>query len=680
MDSTKNSTSTTPRSAVKVAITQRINTRLKNDLKELEKITMPKLPNKINLNITNLKQNVKSKTESNSSPRKNPTLKNEYVSIDELRSRAHHGSLGVIPVRNSKDFEDLKFMMKGSNVLKKEQAFDNLYPDEDEGINEPNSSGTEYDDYDENLHSNQNTPTSFYDTEIKEKIPNLTKQSYLQHFYSQPKPAILPSTGTSATAKFAERPKPQKKQKILLKTVKKTSQPDTLSLDSIKSESEQQQIELEKQVKSLVDEAKKIANIKKLKKTKNVTVVEEESVKGEISEEVKVVKGVEGLISAIKSGQLIAEQEQSNRKIQEILGTVLDKASLSLFDPSFSEHVEEEKEGDSNEKHSQVDSAIYPENSVRESLGIQSLKDLTDNNSTRDDKLSIEETQTIENLTIKSLIVSYQEEIDNYLASLPVNVTREDVLNTTATSIKLTEKPRKALVEKNPVEKTTDEKFARNLHLFCMLEHERRDSLLLPDELQDVTRKNHIRSKYENEIRRSSRVTDSFATQASTKFNEDFIAFNRTDKAAQRVFENLTEIMNFDGDRKSSMTSDSGFMDADLDMWKKEAEKKIEIEGKKMNLLFFDDYKEFTLSFLKPAPPKMSVKPSKIRERLFPEYKSMPPPVDDLGILSKKKSAKFKFYTSGEENSDERTSYATTTSDLDDDDSTETSAIEFQVM
>jgi hypothetical protein len=35
---------------------------------------------------------------------------------------------------------------------------------------------------------------------------------------------------------------------------------------------------------------------------------------------------------------------------------------------------------------------------------------------------------------------------------------------------------------------------------------------------------------------------------------------------------------------------------------------------------------EFTLRYLRPSPPKMSVKPSYIRKNLFPKYKSLPPP------------------------------------------------------
>ena len=48
-----------------------------------------------------------------------------------------------------------------------------------------------------------------------------------------------------------------------------------------------------------------------------------------------------------------------------------------------------------------------------------------------------------------------------------------------------------------------------------------------------------------------------------------------------------------------------------------------------------ENMSDFTLTFLKPAPPKMSVRPSQIRKFLFPRYKSMPPPADDLNLLAK---------------------------------------------
>lgn len=43
-----------------------------------------------------------------------------------------------------------------------------------------------------------------------------------------------------------------------------------------------------------------------------------------------------------------------------------------------------------------------------------------------------------------------------------------------------------------------------------------------------------------------------------------------------------------------------------------------------------DDMKEYSLTFLRPAPPKMSLRPSFVRERLFPKYKSIAPPSDEI--------------------------------------------------
>jgi hypothetical protein len=58
---------------------------------------------------------------------------------------------------------------------------------------------------------------------------------------------------------------------------------------------------------------------------------------------------------------------------------------------------------------------------------------------------------------------------------------------------------------------------------------------------------------------------------------------------------------------------------------------------KKLNVNRVENMGEYSLNFLRPAPPKMSIKPSKIREHLFPKYYSMPPPVDNEQLLSNKK-------------------------------------------
>lgn len=608
----KSSTTSTPRTqTLKVSISKKINGRLKNDIKELEKISMPK----INASVA-----VKSF-------KKNPILKDGYVSIDELKSRPYHGTLGVVPVRKSQEIETLNFVMKGKNV-----PFEALNQDEDEGINEPTESDTDSD----NLRSNQNTPNSLYAIETMNQI-SLNKQNFLSLFYNQPKPAILPATGTALSAKFVQRPKPQKKQKIILKPIKKTVQRNMMALNSDKTEMDIQQEELEKEVKSMVDEAKKIAGERK---KKLVCTDTKEAQAAEILQDKKIVKGVEGLITAIKSGQLLSDQEQSNKKIQEILATVLDKTSLSFFDPSFSENLDETNQ--LNER-SVVDSAINAE-SIHDSQGRQSERTETENFDTdTEEKESRDFDSQIDEQMVKSIVSSYQDEVDLFLATLPPLVTREDVLNTTATGLKLNEKPGHRVEARNHSRASLEEKYSRNLHQFCTFEYQRRDSMLLPNELLDVTRKCHVHKKFDFDRKESARHSrESFTSQKTMLMNENFIAYNRTDQAAKRVFDNLVDLMHFD-EKKSYSTIDSGFEDSELSVWKKKAEQSLEIEGTKASINSFQDYVEFTLTFLKPAPPKMSVKPSKIKERLFAKYKSMPPPVlDDMDFLNiKKKRKKF---------------------------------------
>ena len=98
--------------------------------------------------------------------------------------------------------------------------------------------------------------------------------------------------------------------------------------------------------------------------------------------------------------------------------------------------------------------------------------------------------------------------MNEYLASLPLEVTHEDVINVKATQLKIFDKPenpKESFFKSLHINKkhdiavlTTEEKYAKNLHLFCMVEHERRNSLLLPDELINVTRKLHTKNKFDN--------------------------------------------------------------------------------------------------------------------------------------------------------------------------------------
>jgi hypothetical protein len=46
-----------------------------------------------------------------------------------------------------------------------------------------------------------------------------------------------------------------------------------------------------------------------------------------------------------------------------------------------------------------------------------------------------------------------------------------------------------------------------------------------------------------------------------------------------------------------------------------------------MNVDRYEDKSDFSVLFLRPAPPKMCMRPSVIRANLFPSYQSMPPPV-----------------------------------------------------
>jgi hypothetical protein len=455
--------------------------------------------------------------------KKYPFLKDEFISVDELRNRVYHGTMGVFPVRQSQAIEELNFMMKGKSV--------NINTNHDEGIDEPE---TGFEETEFKTRVNLNTPASFDQDDTAFMSPRSSLDSPLQNYTQSVllKPAILPQTGNSTSVKMSERPRPAKK----LSTVhspplkhKKSSQNDQKNIDlSNLNEQERQNLEFLGQVKDLVNEAKQITNLN-TKKSKNqkrkskVDVLQDDVLSGFESSTMQnldssnrnihgkmLLKSVEDLVIAIKSGQLVKEQENSDEKIFEILETILDKNSLDEM--KFKTNDDSSRSGDEN--RSDIDAILTQDNQAKLNdeinqsyeLSKTSIQEQIDGTDTNEDKakesLKNEEKLSLENehkvSSIKKL--SYEEEIDQYLASLPGGVTHEDIISINASKSKFIERNIKGDDFKPKIvqEQTIKEKFARNLHYFCMLEEERRGLLLLPDELKNITRKFHTRDKYEH--------------------------------------------------------------------------------------------------------------------------------------------------------------------------------------
>ncbi len=489
-----------------------------------------------------------------------PFIHDEYVSVDELRNKVYKGTLGVLPARQSGQIEELNFIMKGKPLKKIEkpifetesadasddeqdvaaQSQEEQEQDDEEQDGDDEEEEEESDIYDK-IHANLNTPVtaaigeallmanqtpytiykSNFDFELKDTNRSNTTRAI------KTKPAILPSTGTSGHAKFYERPKPVKKDTTLnFNNRKKMHHQHEVGETPIEmfrknaSAAEIQQAELELQIKELVSDAKGIASSvktpvvgsSKRARTSNNQVQEPSSIEKNVNKnETLLLSTVEGLISAIKSGQIIKEQEESNVRIKEILVGILEKESLDAFESVFdqdkrpySEAKESEKikldEIRSMENYSELEKKL--ESSSNHTLpGFQRLDTPTASKSLREESVSIylESAQQ----TQRSLTSAYDHEINAFLASLPSEVTCTDVLNGYAKKIKMFEK-KSAQKEKKKIESkqelTAEEKYEKNMHLFCMLEHERRYSLLLPNELINVTRKFHTRNKFESNV------------------------------------------------------------------------------------------------------------------------------------------------------------------------------------
>ena len=231
------------------------------------------------------------------------------------------------------------------------------------------------------------------------------------------------------------------------------------------------------------------------------------------------MKSVESLIAQIKSGHLVKEQEESNGRIQEILGNILDKTKNSEIFELF----EDEKKKSEGDNKTEVSSRNLDFMSETEAESARYLASMSNNNMSLSLDLKAESSEAFKTnreltttqalsesekllSTIRSHMSSYHAELDAYLASLSPQVTNEDVICVQAEKSTLNQRPTfqpRNLVsldhsgKKEVEEKALEEKYARNLHMFCMLEEKRREAMLLPQELINVTRKYHTRNKFE---------------------------------------------------------------------------------------------------------------------------------------------------------------------------------------
>lgn len=225
--------------------------------------------------------------------RKYPFVNEEHVSIDELRNRVYHGTLGVYPVRQSQNFDELNIVMKGRAVqLQADRDYLMYY---DEGIDNVSTNSEEnyYSEQDKSKpHANLNTPATYNDYQALDSFRSsntvLSSISDQQNDDDLPqiltlKPAILPQTGNTALAKMSERPKPIKKPRThyspppMKQKAKQLHELQTKLISGRQmTEQELQQYELLKQVRGLVEEARQLTNLSsnasdsaKLKKKKS---------------------------------------------------------------------------------------------------------------------------------------------------------------------------------------------------------------------------------------------------------------------------------------------------------------------------------------------------------------------------------------------------------------------------
>lgn len=538
-------------------------------------------------------------------------FKKEPIKASDLKSKAFRTSLGIVPLRQSDEFHDLNVILKGKTLVSSK------YPEPP--LNTINEKQQVYD----NIHVNTPATDAYLDS-----INKLIKQQQEDERLSK-KPAILPNNGT-LSLKPLEKPKKQKVQVTvpIPKTQKSNkdqiaksaattnayttdSQTNFGGFDTNSNINEFNEID---DVKNLIEEAKLFTqygaqktfdSTNKSIKSPNKSINEiKSSAKtfGTINSNEKILlKNVETLIGAIRSGDLIKEQELSDKRIEEILNKVLDRPFI------LNEQENVNEVSDINE----IKSISKPSIESVLSNTTSGFKDtvqneLIDNDDSNDGQNELTQIMDLKRSTIslikdeeKSIVIDSdykRPDSTEYLALLPEYVTREDVTRIDGKRAALTLIEKEPIIKKQRINKSynvEDTQLNRNVHTFCLVNE--KTEYLLPKELINATRKYHNLRKYNHQ--QQDYLNDSSQIELQTSSN--FELYRRTNEAAKRILKSLNE---FKEDRRGIKRENDDLV----------------VDGK--HVFIEDDYNDMLLSYLKPSPPKMCLKQSKIKDTLFPDY------------------------------------------------------------
>ncbi len=190
---------------------------------------------------------------------KYPFNSEKIVFVEDIRSKVYKGTTGVIPVRHSQALEELNFILKGKLIVARKENENEREPNDDDFISDGKPFNTPINSIAFAEYGNNNIVNS--KTVPPEEVDPKLAVFYNDHNKELPKtkPAILNATGTLGRATFSERPKPEKKQRILPKLLSKESTFDEEYVMNkwkvlIKNPRISMQIEKDEDAKSLLEE------------------------------------------------------------------------------------------------------------------------------------------------------------------------------------------------------------------------------------------------------------------------------------------------------------------------------------------------------------------------------------------------------------------------------------------
>ncbi|CAF1210506.1 unnamed protein product [Didymodactylos carnosus] len=555
------------------------------------------------------------------------THSNPIYTTNELKQAVYKSTCGVLPIRRSTSIPELNVHLRGRTLMSSN--------DMRVAANTPISPNAAL------VIDVDSTTTASYFPPPPVQSPVELDRLLLQK-RRQPLPAILPVTGTTHTATLLHRQPPVKpviyippvkRKRLKILEIDVGAENDEAQIVTDRSALEEQQ-DAVSTVAKMLNEAKALRADNSKRTTPatplNLSRTSRKSVKASSTTPTHALYGatktddptltaVENLISSIKSKELQEAQRQSDNRILEIIDRVLGRKVELKYDDDLTEE-QQQKEIPKEALMSGITLSEAP-SPVLESGGpdvsradyAATFEEKFRNEDIDQELADVDEESSVETEAPElSIDIEHDALYKHYL----IGITNEELLHIRGNKIPFLVKQEFMKETKSPRETTLKTSTSeRGIHHFCI---QMMDSSL-PFSLQTITQLYHKRARFRHHLPKSNiyykhgnlpkySLTNDSKTDDQFEQEHDAPRHSAISHTTQRSIPSIPY-------NSLPTTSEEN----ELDTWQKRADilfKVPEIEGTSVVQLG-ENARLWT-----PAPPKMYFHPSKVKQKLFPKYKT----------------------------------------------------------